>query len=98
MTEQINSLGKRLSNDSMNKQEYLLTCLAEECAEVAQRCTKALRFGINECQPGQELSNEERLNIELNDLFTICRLLSFEGVDIWPADTEIKANGTTITG
>lgn len=28
----------------MNRSEHLLSCLAEECAEVAQRVSKALRF------------------------------------------------------
>ena len=31
----------------MTREEHLLTIVAEECAEVAQRATKALRFGSN---------------------------------------------------
>lgn len=30
----------------MNKAEHLLTCLAEECAEIQQAVSKALRFGV----------------------------------------------------
>ena len=52
----------------MHEEQYLLTCLAEECGEVAQRCTKALRFGINEIQPGHEATNYARLWGELCDL------------------------------
>lgn len=60
----------------MNKTEYLLTKLSEECAEVIQRCTKAQTFGLNEKQPGQELSNITRLASELHDLFIILSIAS----------------------
>lgn len=59
----------------MNKREYLLTKLVEECLEVAQRATKAMCFGIDEVQPGQDLSNRERLNLEWNDLLATVELL-----------------------
>jgi hypothetical protein len=49
----------------------LLTILIEECAEVAQRATKMLRFGVNEVQPGQELTNRARLSDEAGDLFAM---------------------------
>ncbi len=99
MTKSTAILGKRLSNDSMNNQEYLLVCLAEECAKVIQRVTKALRFGTSECQPGQELTNEERLKYELTDLFTICHLLKDEGIDISfePSEDKIKKVGNYMT-
>lgn len=58
----------------MNRNEHLLTILAEEGVEVAQRCTKALRFGINETQPGQDQNNAERLRGEFIDLLTIYRM------------------------
>ena len=35
----------------MNKQEYLLTCLSEECAEIQQAVSKALRFGLDNYNP-----------------------------------------------
>lgn len=46
----------------------ILTILIEECGEVIQRATKMLRFGVNEVQPGQELSNKDRLSDEIGDL------------------------------
>lgn len=46
----------------------LLEILIEECAEVTQRATKALRFGLAEMQPGQGKTNAERLANELGDL------------------------------
>ena len=49
-------------------QREVLTVLIEECAEVQQRATKALRFGVDEVQPGQPLSNAARLSVEIGDL------------------------------
>ena len=63
----------------MNDFEYLVTCLMEECVEVAQRCSKILRFGLNEREPGQELDNEERLVGEICDLRAITKRLNNEG-------------------
>lgn len=63
----------------MNRQEHLLAILAEECAEVAQRASKALRFGLGEVQPGQELTNAERIEGELTDLFSVVLMLVDEG-------------------
>ena len=59
----------------MNRTEHLLTIIAEECAEVAQRATKAARFGLYEIQPGQELTNIERLKHEYNDLIAAIEML-----------------------
>jgi hypothetical protein len=59
----------------MNKEQYLLICLAEECTEVGQRCTKALRFGLGEIQEGQQLNNAERLALEITDLTAVLREL-----------------------
>lgn len=63
----------------MKFHEYLLVSVAEECAEVAQRATKALRFGLDEVQPGQTLTNKARLMDELEDLFIILELLQKNG-------------------
>ena len=59
----------------MNRNEHLLMILAEECAEVAQRVSKALRFGLDEVQPGQELTNEQRIWGEMNDLAGVGEML-----------------------
>ncbi len=64
----------------MNQSEHLLSCLAEECAEVAQRVSKALRFGLTEVQPGQPLTNAERIAQELNDLVAVAELLEEAGL------------------
>lgn len=49
-------------------QRELLTILVEECAEVAQRATKALRFGLDEVQSGQPFDNAYRLSQEIGDI------------------------------
>lgn len=63
----------------MNREQFLLTLLSEECAEVAQRCSKSIRFGLDEIQEGQAKNNQERLVEELRDLMTILHLLRKEG-------------------
>lgn len=59
----------------MSREQYLLNCLAEECVEVAQRASKAIRFGLMEVQPGQGLTNKVRLEQELEDLLGVMRML-----------------------
>lgn len=64
----------------MNRIEHLLTILGEECAEVAVRCSKAKRFGLQEVQPQQPFTNAERIMIEVNDLYGILKMLNDEGI------------------
>lgn len=64
---------------SLTYKQFLLTKLAEECAEVAQRCSKQIQFGADEVQTGQEFSNRERLADELGDLLVKCKLLQEVG-------------------
>ena len=52
----------------MNNEQYLLTCIMEEAAEVAKAASKAIRFGINEVYPETKETNIDRLARELNDL------------------------------
>lgn len=59
----------------MTLTEHLLVRIAEEGAEVTQRATKALVFGLNEVQEGQDLNNLERLIYEFNDLVAIMKIL-----------------------
>lgn len=63
----------------MSKTQYLLLKLAEECSEVAQRCSKQMQFGADEVQPGQEKNNRERLGEEFNDLLSVAKMLIEEG-------------------
>jgi NTP pyrophosphatase (non-canonical NTP hydrolase) len=72
----------------MTRTEHLLWILAEECAEVAQRASKAARFGVNEIQPGQTETNAERLSHEMNDLIGVAQLLADEGALAVSADQD----------
>ena len=63
----------------MNKIEYLLTCLVEECAEVQQEATKSIRFGLDDQFEDMPL-NRERLVLEFIDVVAILDLLDQEGV------------------
>ena len=63
----------------MNRTEHLLSCLAEECCEVGQRVSKALRFGLGEVQKGQPLTNAERIAEECADLVAVYEILRAEG-------------------
>lgn len=64
----------------MTKNEHILNHISEECAEVAQRCSKALRFGLLEVQPGQFLNNAQRLRGELLDLFACVQMAEDAGM------------------
>lgn len=63
----------------MNKMEHLLTILAEECGELSQRATKALRFGLNEVQKDQPYTNARRILYEYNDLVAVINMLHRDG-------------------
>lgn len=70
----------------------LLTVFIEEAQEVSIRCTKALRFGIEEVQPGQDLMNNDRIAHEVGDFLEVLDRLIAAGV-IRPAAVEDgKAN------
>ena len=75
----------------MTRTQYLLTKLAEECNELAQRCTKAVTFGINEVQPGQDLDNAERLIEEYGDLIGVAAILMQEKIIRTPSMEDLAA-------
>ena len=59
-------------------QAELILIFMEECAEAAHRASKLSRFGIDETQPGQTLTNRQRLSIEYGQIIAIASLLSQE--------------------
>lgn len=63
----------------MTEIEHLLTILGEECAEVAQRASKAIRFGLTEVQDGQTETNAQRIVGEMLDLIAVAELLEEAG-------------------
>jgi len=56
-------------------EKELLTNLMEEAFEIltflGPRASKAIRFGLDEIQPGQELTNAQRLTQEIGDLCAV---------------------------
>ena len=62
----------------MTRTEHLLGIIAEECAEIAQRASKAQRFGLSEIQPGQSLTNAQRISEEYTDLVAVILMLNRE--------------------
>lgn len=62
------------------REREILNIIIEECAEVQHRACKALRFGLGEVQPGQQLSNSVRLAEEVGDLGAILALAEREGL------------------
>ena len=62
----------------MKKVEYLLTCLAEECAEVQQIISKAQRFGLDNHHPKRTETNLEELKKELAHIDAVRHLLEYD--------------------
>lgn len=62
----------------MNKFEIVATQAGEECVEIAQRFSKALRFGLFETQAGQPFNNFHRIKQEFNDLLGVLHYLDVE--------------------
>ncbi len=58
----------------MNIKEHLLTCIIEECAEVQQSVSKALRFGLEDGYPGSDTTNAEDISIEVTELFAVIEM------------------------
>ncbi len=59
----------------MNEIEHLLTVLAEESSEVTKDACKALRFGLDDIEPGQGDHNLRRLEREVAQLVAVAELL-----------------------
>ena len=66
--------------DQLTENQWLLNTLAEECCEVGQRVSKALRFGLHEVQEGQPFNNAERIELELADLYAMVGILVDRGL------------------
>lgn len=72
----------------MNTTEHLLTCLSEECVEVAKECGKALRFGLDDkvtLDPNgprgtEGPTNAEKIAEEIIDLFAVYQMCVAKGI------------------
>lgn len=76
----------------MKLHEHLLTLLSEECAEVSQRASKAIRFGLLEVQDGQKMDNAERVVDEFHDLIAVILIMERRGIvpHAFPSEEEIE--------
>lgn len=74
----------------MNRREHLLEILGEEGGEVGHRASKANRFGLAEVQPGQTLSNRERLLQEWVDMHAVMEMLQDDGHLVLPTPEEMR--------
>lgn len=73
----------------MTQTEHRLVKLAEECVEVAQRCTKAIRFGLSEVQKDQPLNNNQRIRLEMAGLWAAySELVDHDGLR-WPNGIQV---------
>ena len=76
----------------MTTTEHLLTTAAEECAEVAQAISKALRFGLDDAHPKNgNLGNRELIAREFEDLLGVMKMLEARGVIRPPTHLGIMA-------
>lgn len=81
----------------MNRIEYLLGCLAEECNEVAHRALKAQRFGLAEVEPGQSLTNAQRIAAEMHDVIGVIEMLEAAGqIDVSRDNDAIERKKTKV--
>lgn len=74
----------------MNKLDLLLAHFSEECAETAVRACKAVRYGLDDIQPGQSLTNAQRIAEKLLGLITTVGILESEGVILMPRDEGVE--------
>jgi hypothetical protein len=80
----------------VTREEHLQVIAMEECDELSQRLSKALRFGMDEVQPDAAanpdgLTNRDRIAIEYNDLIAAMRMLGLDQqVPALQADKEAK--------
>ena len=62
-----------------NKTKNLLVVATEECAEVVQACTKAIRFGLNNHHPNRNTTNADEILTEFYQLEAVIEELQRDG-------------------
>lgn len=66
---------RAVKGNYMNRDEHIKVIVGEECNEVAHRMSKALRFGLDQIQPGQPLTNRERVQEEFAHLVAVLEMI-----------------------
>ena len=74
----------------MTKEQHLLIILSEECAEVTQAVSKALRFGLEDTNPTTGITNRFEIIKELSELFGVYEMLRDNGTLHTMRDEDIK--------
>lgn len=59
----------------MLESTYLLATASEEAGKFVQNVGKAIRFGLNNIEPGQQMSNAQRLIIEFNHIEAMMEMM-----------------------
>lgn len=67
-------------NNLSPAQHEALTKLMEEASEISQAVAKILLHGLESTEPGQGLSNREKLQNELGDLMFFMQIAAEQGV------------------
>lgn len=60
----------------MTNLQHLMLIAMEECNEVSQRLSKAIRFGLDEVYPETGKTNAKSLAEEIADLFTTLEMIN----------------------
>lgn len=64
----------------MNRGEYLMVVAMEECAEIQENISKAIRFGVGNHHPDKpETTNGYQILKEFNQLSAVIAMLIFGG-------------------
>lgn len=66
----------QINTPAMSVEQYLLTCLAEECTELAKAATKAIRFGLDDVWQGKPTTNRADIREEYNDILALIEELN----------------------
>ena len=72
----------------MNRNEHLLTTLAEECAEIQKAVSKALRFGLKDGYPGTDRTNAQDIAREYVDQVAVVDMCRDAGILVQPGESK----------
>lgn len=78
----------------MTKKENLLLVAMEECSELQQAISKAMRFGMDRIVPETDCTNEHHIMVEYQQLQAVMNMLKTRGIicDLSDYDREAAAS------
>lgn len=80
----------------MKLKQYLLSKLAEECAEVARIALKTQQFGFYESMQGSDFTNAERIHQQLDNFTAIVELLNDAGLEYYLNHQDVETKKTEV--